>query len=386
MRISIKRDDLKKVIAVSKKALPKVIIQEERGHLLCHVESDTLEILATNNDSKMRFSLPIENPSDKNFSFTLDPKKGEKLLSKIDLDTILLDYNPEKYSLKIFTTKDNKSISTLETFPVERMLDFKSNGIVERVENIVDRDVFIFSLNYAKNYLPVMKEDHKQFDFVIIDNAYVYAANGLNKMGLVHFKSLENFKNLKIRKVAVPIFIAVAKHMSEGHIKIFETEKEIGIKSEDNNIYYSCLKSNIDSPKIDTEYVRSKKPYVNINKDRLTKVLDRLIATCSSPNEAGVDITLRGSGEEATLEVSLLKSESKEFLNCVRFDESNEEINHVVNYKLFRMILASFNTKEDIRIHINEKDKKFFKIYNRDYINGNKYILAGIGAYARIIK
>lgn len=383
--VYIDKSALKKAVTLSKKVLPKVVFQEERGHLLCSVEESSMKICSTNSDSAMQLILAVKNEEKNSFSFTLDPKKADKLLAKIDLEEIKIEYDEENYDLKIYTTEAGGSVSNLDTFPPERMLSFKDPSSIKRSSTVVDKEAFIFSMNYAKSYLPPLKEDHKKFDFIVIDRGIVYSANGANKMGFVVFKCFSSLEKIKIRKVIVPLLISAAQSMEGDTLKIIETEKDLGIESEDGSVYYSALKSNVEAPDIMKDYIKSEGAYTKIDKSRLIKVIDRLMVTSSNLN-TGVILSLDGKEESALLTCSVVGSEkSKELFNCQRINDGEDKIDHLVDYHLFKSILSSFDTKDEVRLHINDKDSKFFKIYNNGDVKGNKYILAGIGAYSRLV-
>jgi hypothetical protein len=174
--------------------------------------------------------------------------------------------------------------------------------------------------------------------------------------------------------------------MNGSEIVLLETEKDIGVESVDGTSYFSFLKSTLESPKVPKEHIISENPYTKIDKNRLLKVIERVIISHTSSLGIGLELKLTGSGEGACLDVNLLaKNKSLESVNCIRMGDSDEEISHVVDYKLFKSIVGSFDTDKEIRLHINDHSK-FFKIYNSGEVEGQKYILAGIGTYAKIVR
>jgi hypothetical protein len=51
---------------------------------------------------------------------------------------------------------------------------------------------------------------------------------------------------------------------------------------------------------------------------------------------------------------------------------------------MLKSVLNSFTSKDDIRFHINDKNR-FFKVYSKGDVEGEVYVLAGVGAYAKIV-
>jgi len=175
------------------------------------------------------------------------------------------------------------------------------------------------------------------------------------------------------------------KGLEGKEIKLIETNKDIGVESIDGSYYFSFLKSTLESNKIPIEHLKSEGAYVSIDKDRLIKICERVIITNNSKATVGLDLTLSGIEKDASLEIKLLATkEAIENINCTRINDNNDFISHKVDFRILKAILSSFTTKEDIRFHICDKNK-FFKVYCKGEIDGEKYILAGIGSYAKIV-
>ncbi len=387
MEIRVKKEDLKKAIVATKKALSTVIIQEERGHLLFSVTGSEMVVQGTNNDLKARCAVTVDNIDSQNFGFTADPKIIEKLLTKIDLDLIRIQFNPDEYVIKIFTTESERSFSSLQSFPADKMLTFENPVQAEHTEHIIDKEVILFTLNYSSNFLAARKDDQKQFDFIVIDKGIVYAANGANKMGFIVFKAFSGVENFKIRKLIVPAFINFIKESQDKDIKLIESKKDIGLCSLDGKVCFTCLKSNVDAPNIPKELIVSDGPYIKIDKDELIKAIDRLMVSNTSKTNSGIEILLTGKGTDSALQISLVSSlKNTENYPCSRInDEEADDITRVVDYKIFRAILKSFSSSSEVRLHLKGSNKGF-KVYNGGEVNGNKYILVGIGSYAIVIR
>lgn len=386
MLITIDKSHLKDAVEFVKVALSKVIIQEERSHLLCRVYQEEMKVTATNNDFKASATLPVTNESKTEFAFTIDPKVIDKLLGKIGYDNIRIDFDQKEWVVKLYTTEKTESFSSLQSFPAERMLTFDDLVQNNRKDYLINKQVLEFSLNCLKNFLAPIKEEQKQFDFIKIDKGIAFAANGSNKMGFLVLKAFSKFDDFKIRKVAVPFFIAATEVVGEEDLKVFETDRDIGIESLDGKFYCACLKSNIQTLDLPKAYLTSKGPYTIIDKKALIKVLDRIAVVSMSVNVKVLQMTLNGSGEDAYIDVSsIINLKSTERIPCKRFDESTEPITHCVDYKMFRTILTSFDSNDDVKFYINE-DGKSYKICCVNKLGAFEYGLVAVGAYSRIIK
>jgi len=387
MEIKTSKKALKTAISLAKKALAKIVIQEERGHLLFRVEGDKLKVSSTNNDLKALCIVDIENTGDDNFSFTADPKILEKLLTKMDIDTVRMEYDSSDLVLKIYTTATGKSFTSVQSFPTDKMLTFNEDLGDDVKEYPVDREVLVHTLDYAKVFLSPIKEDSKQFDFIIFNKGIVFAANGYNKMGFIVFKAYETMENFKVRKAVVPFLLSFVDSIKEHeHVVLFETPKEVGVYTQDKSTRYSFLKSNVEPPDIPTNRIKSEGPFTLVDKDALIKVLDRLVVSRPTAKGSGIEISLKGAGEDSYIDLGLVSNlKVTERFDCARVnDESPDEVSHVVDYVMFKSILSSFEAKKQVRLHIND-ESKFYKVYNSGEINGNKYISAALGGYSKVI-
>ena len=385
MDILVSKSEFKNAISLVRKALSSVVIQEERGHLLFMIRGPKIIIQGTNNDLKSRCTLDITNSTGEDFSFTADPKILEKLVNKSEVKDIRISFDSNSLTVKVYTTDTLKSFGTLQSFPIDKMLTFQEHLKSDRKEYIVKKEALIFSLKYAINFLADKTEDKKSFDFVIINRGIVYAANGVNKLGLIVFNTFKDIPEMKIRKLIIPLYMTFIKGLEDKEIKLIETDKDIGVESIDGCYYFSFLKSTLESTKIPTEHLKSEGAYVTIDKNQLIKICERVIITNSSKAAVGLELTLSGDKEDASLEVKLLATkEAIENINCKRINDNSDPISHTVDFRILKSILNSFTTKEDIRFHICDKNK-FFKVYCKGDIEGEKYILAGIGSYAKIV-
>lgn len=387
MEFKINKNELKKAIMLSRRALSKAVIQEERGHLLFIVKDSIISIQGTNNDLKSCCSIEIENIEGKSFSFTADPKMLEKLVSKCDTKDIRIIFNQNEYTTQIFTTDTGKSFSTLQSFPPDKMLTIGDIKGGDRNIYTVNKEVLLFTLKYALNFMTSDKEDGKQFDLLSIKKGICSASNGSSKIGFIVFKTFEKIPSINIRKNVIPILISFIEKVEGQEINIIDTDNNIGIESIDDSKHFSFLKSRMSPPELSRDHIKSSEPYVLINKNDLLKVIERVIISSTSTLGIGLKFILSGNNENASLEIELVskKNKSVEVLPCIRKDESNETLEHVVDYKLLKSVIGSFTTKENIRFHICD-NTKFFKIYNKGEIDGQKYILAGVGTFAKIVR
>jgi len=386
MDIIVSKSEFKNAISLARRALSSVVIQEERGHLLFVVRGPKMIVQGTNSDLKARCAIDIQNASGEDFSFTADPKVLEKLVSKVEVKDIQVNFDKDSLVVKVYTTDNKKSFGTIQSFPPDKMLTFEEHLKTNREEYPVNKEALLFALKYAGNFLADKKEDQKQFDFVVISKGIVYAANGFNKLGLIVFKTFASIPCMKIRKLVLPLYTTFAKGLEGTEVKLIETDKDIGIESVDGKYYFSFLKSTLDAPDIPKEYLKSEGPFTLVDKDRVVKVSERAIITNNSTSMVGLELTLSGAGDSASLEIKLVSNKlAVETVSCSRMNDDNvDPISHVVDFRMLKSVLNSFTTKDAVRLHINQKGR-FFKVYCKGTVDGQSYILAGVGAYAKIV-
>lgn len=385
MIIIVSKTEFKDALSIAREALSKVIIQEERSHLLFEVSKGKLIITGTNNDFKARCIVNL-SASDSDFSFTSDPKVLDKLLSKIDSDEIKMDFDPEKMVLKVYTSDDNKSYTSIQSFPPDKMITFSESKPEDKSTITIDKEIFSSILRWSLNFMPPLKDSVKKYDFLILNDNIAYSANGSNKMGYIVSKMLKPFKNIKIRKSAIPILINVMESLPDENINFIETMNDLGIESIDGTVFYGFLKSTVEVPKIKTDFIKTEGNYVLVDKNKLIKTIDRLVATLSTTVEAGIKLDLKGSKDSAYLDLSLVsRLDSKETFNCKRMeDDSSEEFSHVIKYRHFRSILSAMESDEDLKLYINDNGK-FFKLYKVGMFKTEKYLSLGIGSYFKLV-
>jgi DNA polymerase III sliding clamp (beta) subunit (PCNA family) len=387
MKLVVSKDLLKDAVAIASKALSKAVIQTERGHLLFIVSGSTMRISGTNNDLKSQCIVPLIS-CDSDISFTVDPKVLEKLITKIDHDNLSMEFESSNLTIKIYTTEDESSFNTLQSFPTDKMLTVGAVDKALNVSHTINKELFSRVLTYAWKYLETSKEENKKFDFIIVNNGVIFASNGLNKMGFLIATDFKGINNIKIRKQAVPLFMFVVKSIKGNSIILGEQDNDVVIKTEDSQVYFSCLKSTVEAPKINLDYLKKDGPYTEINRTDLIKKLNRLTVSKLSTNSAGIEMTLSGAGDTASLELALLSNlKAKEKIGCKRVDDtSTQDVSHIVDYKLFLTEISSF-LEENIHLYINASNASF-KIHEvtKDEEKGLKYITVGVGSYSRIIK
>jgi len=386
--ISIDKNDFKNALTIAQKALPVIVVQEERAHILVRVRGNKVLVSATNNDFKSLSTIDLEDPSDSDFSFTVEPKSVLKLLNKIKVDNIRIEVDKEKYIAKYYTSDNDESFSESQSFSEDVMLTFDETLIKPKHEIIINKDILKNGLKYAKEYLEDLKVDKARYDFVIINKGLIYSANGSNKMGFLVNREFKDFSNFKIRKIFVPVLLRVIdliKNSDCGNVSVFETERDIGIKTIDDSIVFSSLKSDIEAPEVKREYANTNGPYCLIDRKEFINNLDRLVALEKTPRSSGIRLTVKNSGEEASIEMELVSSlKSKEVLPCKRVQEDSEEIEHIVDSKIIKGIISSFSS-DRIRLYINDSSK-MYKVYEKGDINGSEFHAFAIGAYSRVTR
>jgi len=386
MLIIVDKAEFKKAVDTAKLSLSKVVLQEERAHLLCSVKDSKLSIVGTNNDLKCRVSIDVIDQDKSEMSFTIDPKIIDKLISKIDTEQVRIEINPEDLVVKIYTTQAGKSFTSFQSFPPDKMLTFSGTVDEDDVICEISSETLSNILKWSLNYMTPLKDEVRKYDFLILHDSIAYSANGSNKIGFFLSKTFKPFDNTKIRKTAIPSFSGTLSTSGEEIVKVFENDKEIGVTDLAGNLYFSFLKSAIETPKIKKDMIKSEGPHIEVDKNTLIKCLDRLVITSKDLAATGIELNLSGTGSDAKLTMSMIGNlECTETVSCVRIDDDNDEVTRTVSYKLFKTVLSSFGSDGLLELYM-DNDKPFFKLYKTGADNDNKYISVGIGSYSRVIK
>jgi hypothetical protein len=205
-------------------------------------------------------------------------------------------------------------------------------------------------------------------------------------MGFFVASELKPIENIKIRKVAVPILIAILKGIDTKHVLIGEQGNNFVVQTPDKSLYFGCLKSSIESPKISLDMLKKGGAYTRVPRVELSKKLKRLFSTKTSVAGSGINITLSGAGENASMTLALLSNlKATETLGCTRVDDdSPDDIKHIVDCKLFQNAVDSF--EEDDLMLYNNTNAPFFRIYEVIKEDDTKFITVGVGSYSRVVK
>lgn len=386
MKIKVLKEELRDALSIAAKALSKAVIQVERGHLLFSIDEKKISVMGTNNDLKACVDMDLqENDTTEQFSFTADPKMLERLITKIDQESITLDYDPDELALKVYTSEDEKSFNTMQSFPTTKMLTVDGPTKPLDVEYQISTSVLLRALTFCQNYLE-MREENKRYDFVILNKGVAFGSNGLNKMGFFVGAELKPIENMKIRKVAVPLFISVLKKVDTKHVLLGEQGNSLVIQTPDKTLYFGCLKSSVESPKISMDMLKKGGPYTEVPRVELSKKLKRLFSTKNTIAGSGIEMTLNGAGTDASITLALLANlKGKESLACSRMDDTSpDDVKHIVDCKLFQNAVDSF-TGDNLNLYINT-DSPFFRIYEVIEEEGQKFITVGVGSYSRVVK
>ncbi len=127
-------------------------------------------------------------------------------------------------------------------------------------------------------------------------------------------------------------------------------------------------------------------PYTQIPRVELSKKLKRLFAAKMSIVGSGIDMSLSGAGEDASLTLSLLANlKAKETISCARVDDdSPDDVEHIVDCKLFQTAVDSFEG-DNLTLYVNT-NAPFFRIYEVIKEDDSKFITVGVGSYSRVVK
>lgn len=382
MEIRVAKKDLQRAVAITRSALSKVIIQQERGHILMSVADGKMKVSGTNNDLKALCILDVTCTGGDRAEFTANPKILANVLNKINLVEITLSYEEAEQVVKVYTSDGGSSFASLQSFPASMMLTFEPNSAREATD--VSREMIQAALKYSLRYLSAMKDDSSNFDIVTMSRGIMYAANGVNMLGFMVSSAFKPLNDLRLRKVVIPMLASVLGTLEDEVVNVVQTASEIGIETP--TVYFSALKPAAEPPTVPTDHLKSEGPHTVVDRKLLLSHLDRLaISDTGTMGVIGVEVTLGGIGDSAYLDLSLLSSKSVERVPCQRADDENtESVTHIVDYKIMKSVLGSFEHNDRIRLHINDEGGKSFKAYDKGKINDNSFVTVGIGGYAKL--
>lgn len=382
MEIQVSKKELQRAVAVTRKALSKVIIQQERGHVLMSVADGKMKVSGTNNDLKAQCVIDAQCTGADRAEFTADPKILGNVLNKVDLSEVTMSYDEGEQVVKVYTADGGSSFASLQSFPASMMLTFEPNSNRDATE--IPRATMQSALDYAVRYLSKMTEDSRNFDIVTVSKGIMYAANGLNMLGFMVSGALKPVSDLRLRKAIIPMLSGVLKDIDDEVVNVIQTASEVGIETP--SVYFSALKPAAEPPSVPTDQIKSEGPHTVVDRKLLLKHLDRLaISHTGTPGIIGVNVTLGGIGDSGYLDLSLISSKSVERVPCQRVDDDNTEpVSHMVEYKIMKSVLSSFEHGDRIRLHINEEGGKSFKAYDKGAIGEDSFVTVGIGGYAKL--
>jgi len=384
MEIKVSKSDLQRAVAITRKALSKIIIQQERGHLLFSVSGGKMRVTGTNNDLKAMCVIPAQCPADARASFTCDPKIISGVLSKMDIADAVLDYQEGEQTVRVFTSEGSSSFAKLQSFPASMMLTFEPSP--ERSPVPVPRALLSSALKYAEGYLSPPKDDSRNFDIVSISKGIVYSANGTNMMGFMVSNAFKPLEDVRLRKAVVPILYSVLNSIDDESISLIRTANDVGIETA-SGVYFSALKPAMEPPNAKTELIKSEGPHTIVDRALLLKHIERLVASDTGTDGAvWIQMTLGGAGDSAHIDIALTSSKSVERVPCARADDpSGEDVEHIIEYRILKSVLGSFDHGEKIRLHINDKGGKAVKAYDKGGEGAEGFVQIGIGGYAKRI-
>lgn len=382
MEIKVNRGDFSMAVEVTRRALSKIIIQQERGHLLATVGDGKMRVTGTNNDLKAHCIIDAVCPA--KASFTFDPAILSKVLSKMDATEVTMDYQEEDQSVKVFTSDSVSSFAKLQSFPSSMMLTFDPSP--QRSMVVLPRETLLVALKYAMHYLSPPKEDSRNFDIVTISKGIMYAANGSNMMGFMVSGAFKPLDDVRLRKAIIPILFASLGSIKDETVGLVQTQSDVGIET--NSMYFSALKPAMDPPSVQTQHIKSEGPHTIVDRALLVKHMERLVASHTGATDIiGIEMTLGGAGDSSYIDLALLSSKSVERVPCSRVeDNSSDSVSHIVEYKVLKAVLKSVEDGDRVRLHINQPDVKMFKVYDKGSVGQDSFIQVGIGGFAKVSK
>lgn len=391
MKVCIDKIELKKAVGVSKNYLPAKPLVEVDGHILFDVKEGTVVISATDNQQACFIELSIIE-SEGIGKFSCDPKRLEKALAKTNCISVMLEHDDVEMGLKVGSNEERDSFITLHTLPISRMSVYKPALVGDNCSAEMNRKVFYTGIKYIQAFTPHRSAVSKKFDFAIINNGILYAANGVNKRGYFVCREMQGLQNVCIQKKFLETLGRSLNTMLCDKVTLTERNNVISVESDDGSCKIYMTKSRYLPPEMPKQYIKVKgDPYTVVVRDQMIKSIDRstVASYAKLGTPMGVQLTLSGTGSDSKLKTDMITNTLKtiDTIPCERVaDDEGEEITNLIEYKLFKTILSSFSKEGETRLYINQPEVRFFKVYTKAEIEDISFAEIGVGSYSRRVR
>jgi hypothetical protein len=391
MKFVVPKKDIKEAIATAKHCIPEKPIVEVDSHVRFELSGKTLTISATDGMIAARVEIQVDTQDTLSAEFPVDPKRFEKAITKNEeSEEITLQWLGEEKGLRIYTKEGSKSFITLPVMPLRKMAKFPaSSNYVADEKGEVPCELLAEIFGFLVPYFPAPREDGKSFDLGVISKGVAYACNGINKRGYLVSPKLKPFTGLCVHKKYATKLSKLFKAVKEKNFELSHDKNRVVFSSEGLN--FTVMKSRKDPSDIQTSYIKREGPYCKISKAALIKSIDR--STIASFEKVGHPIGLKlkltGEAEGGVLETQLVtntESDTVDEIACPRFEDGAEEVDHVIDYKIFKGIINSLGTVDTVKLYINDPTLKYFKAYSTREVADCKFTSVGVGAYSRITR
>lgn len=391
MKAKVLKSEMRAALALVKHALPEKPLIEVDGHVRMEMRPGRIVLRTTDGMLAARAYVSATCDSDSVHEFPVDPKRIEKALSKSETsEDITLEWLEEESAIRVYSRDTGKAFVTFPTLSIRKMAKFPDILSYEPAETVlVEGDLVSESMEFVEAYLPAPREDGRAFDLAVINKGVVYGCNGINKRGYLVAKEFKGVTDLELHKKQVPKLAKMFRSKSGVSFSMSHDESRVVFRSECGNFEVVVLKSRKKAGDVNTSYIRADGPYCEVAKASLVRSLDR--STIASYEKVGhpigIYLKLIGSEGAASIETQLVtdsKLDTLDSISCARHKDTDAEINHVIDYRLFKDIVNSMGPNDKLRLYINDQDLKFFRIFSSEACGSTTCAKIGVGAYSRV--
>lgn len=395
MQFIVDKKDLKKALVLVKSCLPVKPLTEFDANPVFHAVEGCVRVVATDMTQVCSLSIPAE--SSEAFSVSMDYKKLEKVLSKSENGKVKIDYDQKAGRARVSSDGDQGYVD-IPTLNVDKCpaFDRSYEGEAPLSEGSLASDVLAVAVDFASAFMPDVLERNPKYDFILVKDGLVYAANGMNRRGYFASQALRYPSELKILKRFSSVMPKVLKSLEGKPVLVRNLSRAISMTSEDGTLRYACIKARTDSPDIPLSYLKAAGPYTTMELTKCVKAMEKVVIPDYQAAGAaiGVDLVMKPSAEadgSSGLELRLISSgkfSGHEVVPCKRVGEEGTGllIEKVIDFKMFKELASSFTADGELRWYMNDPESKFFKIQQRKNVGTTPCLAVAVGTYARVNK
>lgn len=340
MKVTIQREELKRVMNVVSLAVVSKSSMKDSHALFCPTSSDTLKVYATDEDRIATASCPISLLEGDAQKFTADPKKVLALISGSETDTIIFEYIPEDKTLRIHVSENEKSFVSMPCFDPEEMVPFDEELDKMLCVRTVNAGQLLSAIRFGKGFLPT--KENPNFSCLYLSDGVMYGSNGFNRISAYQAGDWKGIETLVLRQGMLDSISQLIDRINLDDISIYTSSKFIGFFSEDKGTGFGFLKTVQEMPKFPISLDRPETGGVALDRTVLQKKLQRF--QIAEGPDFSVNFVLKGTGDSAILEMTTLGDRaSTENMPCIR-KEGSEDQEFLVKYTHLKTLVSVYQS------------------------------------------